>query len=154
MRCLFIFGFALVTACSSTGATVKNDSGSQQNLQTTTTCPADISGWPYDAANSCFDKSGVMSNMCMTKPSAPNTTGLEAVCAADSNHQVYVIVVTTDASLSGTGWTFGARQAPNLVQDSAPLSSTDEATCASAMSAFKTLQPDPSALCSAKDGGI
>ncbi|CAN5739662.1 hypothetical protein BH09MYX1_BH09MYX1_28420 [soil metagenome] len=157
MRCTPLLLAALVAilaSCSSSGQTVDPDASSPDAASGTHECPANVKGWPFDAARSCFSKNGVMSGICVDRPPPPNSTGLEAVCAVDGAGNVFVVIASTDTTLSGAGWTFGSRAAPNLVHDNAPLSSANEGKCAAAAAQISGVQPRAGTECRLGDGGL
>jgi hypothetical protein len=115
-------------------------------------CPATITGWRFESANACFDPSQSLAGIC-TLMGSPDTKGVEAVCAVDANHDLFVIVVSTSVSLSGTGWAFGPRAFPNQVTDSATVSGADATACDHASAAFgAAIAPPSSAMCAADAG--
>jgi len=141
----------LTFACSSAPTT--GDAGSQDG-GVTHECPPDIQGWPYDATHGCFLPATTLTGICLDKPPPPNAKGLEGVCAVDSSGELYVVVVSTDATLSGEGWSFGPRAFPSLVHDAAPLSAGAGAQCTAAEQLMTGgLQPPASAMCGTPDAG-
>ena len=59
------------------------------------------------------------------------TTGLVAVCGADEQGNVYILI-STDAQLAAPGWTFGTRAAPDVVGQSNTLSPQAQQVCTAA----------------------
>lgn len=147
---IFHVSVVIAVGCSSPGQPV-TDAGADADAASTYSCPSNLEGFPYDAARSCFEPAAHVSGICMSVPT-PSSKGLEAICAVDGSGQLYVLTVPTDASLSGSGWTFGPRSFPSLVHDSAALSTADATTCAEAESKLSGLTPRTDAMCSV-DGG-
>ena len=107
---------------------------------------------PFDATHLCFRDLQPISGLCITRPPPPNSTGLESVCAVDPNGHLFLIATTTDGQLSGTGWAFGARAAPDVSKNSDTLSPADEQRCTQAQRASGS-SLSATSVCSDADAG-
>ena len=91
---------------------------------------------PFDARQDCFAVPVDVVGVCRQQVAGVPTTGLEQVCAANAvTGDLFLLFVSTDQTLTGTGWTFGPRHAPDVVHQQSTLSSSDQARCDAAVAA-------------------
>ncbi|MGH7326919.1 MAG: hypothetical protein ACREJX_01085 [Polyangiaceae bacterium] len=93
--------------------------------------PITQNAFAFDDANACFNPVSGLDGICRQPASATRTTGLENVCAVKGGN-LYVVTFSTDEILTGDGWTFGPRAAPDIVHQSSSLSAADETRCTTA----------------------
>lgn len=133
----FLLSFLFVSAaCSSSpasGSASTNSDAATESTQPTDCSPIKQNALELDSSNTCYRPVAEIDGICRQPVSATRTKGLEDVCAAKSG-VLYRVLVSTDELLSGEGWTFGPRAAPDVVHQPSTLSAADESRCASAPS--------------------
>lgn len=130
----------LVACTTASTASSPEDSGADPTRGGSVT-PPDCSSIPqqrpYDSAQGCFEDAIDLVGICRQRAAGVPTTGVEFVCASNGK-QLFVLVVGTDQILTGSGWTFGSRAAPDVVHQQSTLSAADDRACTAA----KAISPD------------